>query len=187
MLLYVICLVLVILIGGCYLKMIEYAYCAFIRHQPPMVPSRHAMRDAVSNVIRTDYPNAKTVCEIGAGWGGMVRFIARHTKTTVTGIENMPLSALMARGLNLFCPRARTIWADAFGYLAAGHKFDIGVAYLGPRLTPRLMEYSKNFRVLISCDFEIPDLRPTCVIDLGRGYVLYRGKKYPHKLFVYEF
>lgn len=53
-------------------------------------------------------------------------------------------------------------------------------------MTPMLARYKTVFPVLISLNFEIPDLRATHVIDL-KGFVLFNGRKYPHRLYVYEF
>lgn len=114
-------------------KFTEYVYCAFFRRQPPNEPSVHIHHVAVVWALRAYYPNARRICEIGCGSGGMVRYIARRVRAQVTGIENMPLSVLMARMRNLF-----------------------------------------------------PDLRATHVIDL-KGFVLFNGRKYPHRLYVYEF
>ena len=66
-------------------------------------------------------------------------------------------------------------------------KFDIAIAYLGPKLTPKLYQYKDKIKVLISLDFEIPDIKPKRIIDLDCGSVIYGGKKYPHKILIYEF
>lgn len=47
----------------------------------------------------------------------MVRYIARRVPAQVTGIENMPLSVLMARMRNLFCKNIIIKWMDAFEFL----------------------------------------------------------------------
>ena len=57
---------------------------------------------------------------------------------------------------------------------------------MSPEVNQSLMDYLDKFDVLISVDFEIPDISPVRVIDVGNGYTRYAGKKYPHRLYVYE-
>lgn len=168
---------------------LEYFVCAVILRQPPFVACTRKMCRVVSDQILTYYPDAKTVCEIGSGHGGLARHIARRAGVRVDAVENMPFSVFVSRvSCALFGWRCRTIWADAFEWLARpGVSYDIGVAYLGPTLTPRLAKYKKKFRVFISLDFELPGLVPVRVIDMGAGYTRYKNKMYPHRLFVYEF
>lgn len=169
------------------LKFIEYIYCAFFHGQPPMVASNKKLRQMVANQINKYYPNAYSVCEIGAGFGGMARYIARHTNATVTGIENMPFSVFVSKFLDIFS-KSKTVWGDAFEYMdKLPGTFDIGIAYLGPKLTPLLKNYTGKMHVLISLDFKVPGIKPVRVVDMGYGNTIYRGKKYPHKLFIYEF
>ena len=171
-----------------YVKVMEHLYCTYIRKQPPMVASVRHMRAAVADEINRHYPDARTVCDVGTGYGGLARHIARHTRCHVTGIENMPVAVIVGWMGAFLCPRVRTVWADAFNYLARGHRFDIGVAYLGTHFTPQLAQrLGKNYRVLILLNFDVPGMAPTRVIETGNGYVRYCGKKYPNRLYVYEF
>jgi len=41
----------------------------------------------VSEIIK-NYPNAKNICEIGAGFGGLARAVARNTNANVYALEN---------------------------------------------------------------------------------------------------
>jgi hypothetical protein len=169
---------------------IERAFCVFKFRQIPFVPSAHVLRHAVINEIQTQYPHAKTVMEIGAGYGGFARQIAGETNATVYAIENMPFSFAILRTCN-FILRARTciaIRADAFEYIRNMHKgIDIGIAYLGPEINNRLKPYAKRFRVLITLDAPIRGMRPTRTVDLSRhGATRWNGVEYPHKLFIYE-
>ena len=66
-------------------------------------------------------------------------------------------------------------------------KFDVAIAYLGPTATPMIQKYKDKIKVLISLDFEIKNLKPKHVIDMGHGYTIYKRIKYPHRLFIYEF
>lgn len=171
-----------------FFKNAEYAYCAFISHQPPFVPSNKYLRRAASDVICNYYPDTKLVCEIGSGFGGLARFVARRCNCDVIALENMPFSACVSWCCDFFCRHSRTIRCDALAYMKNTDKhFDIAVAYLGPKLTPVLSEYKDKFSVLITLDFEIPEIRPTRIIDVGHGMTRYNGVLYPHRLFVYEF
>lgn len=171
-----------------FFKNIEYAYCAFVRHQPPFVPSNKYLRRATGDVVCNNYPCAKLVCEIGSGFGGLSRYIARRCNCNVIALENMMFSSFVSWCGDLFCRQSRTIRCDALKYMKNTDKhFDIAVAYLGPKLTPVLSEYKDKFSVLITFDFEIPEMRPVRIIDVGHGVTQYKGVPYPHRLFVYEF
>lgn len=171
------------------IKLFEYIYCAFIRHQPPFVPANEKMRRAVAGEILAHYPNAKTVVEVGSGHGYLARHIARRCKVRVFALENMPFSVFMSKIWGMFGAwRCKTVWCDAFEWMDNRKEpIDIAVAYLGPEMTTRLKEYNDKFEVLMSLDFELPDEDPVRTIDLGPGYTRYLGKKYPHRLYVYEF
>ena len=172
------------------IKSFEYIYCASIRHQPPLVASNQHERQLVVDQIKTKYPEAKNICELGSGFGGLARTIARNTKANVYELENMPFSAFVSKTCDILlrCKNNHTIFGDAFEYLKTTNKhFDIAVAYLGPTATPMIYKYKNKINVLISLDFEIKELKPKYVIDMGRGYTIYKRIKYPHRLFIYEF
>ncbi len=166
----------------------EYIISA-VRHNIPFVPSASVLRDAVVREIRHNYKDAKTVCEIGSGYGALARKISKECNVNVVALENMPFTFFIAKCADVLtrAGRVKTLWCDAFEYLDAGHKFDIGVAYLGPWVNGRLAKYKQNFRVLITLDVPVPGLKPVKIVDVGRGYTRYGRYKYPHKLFIYEF
>ncbi len=170
-------------------KTVEYIYCAFLRSQPPFVPSNKNMRQMVAREISRHYPHCKSVCEIGAGYGGLARCIARCCGVRVVALENMPFTAFVSRIADMFCRAdVRTHWCNALGYLGTTkEKFDVAVAYMGPKITPELVKFRGRFSVLISLDFEIPGRRPVRIIDCGPGKTIYDGRVYPHRIFVYEF
>lgn len=192
---YFLCIILliVVLIFDIYLgiKFFEYVYCANIKHQPPLVASPSCLRRNTVEQIVKYYNKSKNICEIGAGFGGLARAVAKQTKANVYALENMPFSAFVSKTCDLLsgCKNNHTIWCDAFEYLdKTNKKFDVAVAYLGPTATPKLQQYKNKIRVLISLDFEIKGLNPVRVIDLSKnGYTLYKRVKYPHRLFVYHF
>jgi len=172
------------------IKFFEYVYCANIRHQPPMVASNNALRRTVIKEIKTHYPHVKNIVEIGSGFGGMARTVARKTHAHVYALENMPFSVFVSKTLDYLslCRNNKTVWCDAFQYLNdTDKKFDIAIAFLGPTLTPKLKKYKNKIDVLISLDFEIQKLSPTHIIEIGHGYTIYKKVKYPHRLFIYHF
>ena len=171
------------------IKFIEYFYCACIMNQPPNVDTPKKTRQKIIEQINTYYKNAKTVCDIGSGYGNLARYIQRHTKTKVFALENMAFSAFVSKVIDLFYfGKTKTIWCDAYKYLDKTNKvFDIGIAYLGPIHVQKLKKYKKKVHVLICLDFKLNNIKPVRVIDAGRGYTRYNNKKYPHKLFIYEF
>lgn len=173
---------------GFWFWLLEYLWCAFIKHQAPCVASSRNLKRETVRVIRQYYPDAKHIIEIGSGHGGLSRYVARRVDAAVIGVENMPFAAMISKIGDWFCwARSKTIWADAFDYLDNTDKiFDVAIAYLGPKLTPQLKKYNKKIKVLIAMDFEIQKLKPARVIDLN-GSITYGDKKYPHRLFIYEF
>ena len=173
-----------------FVQNIERAFCVFKFRQIPFVPSAGVLRRAVVHEIKTHYTQAKTVMEIGAGYGGFARTIAHKTGLTVYAIENMPFSFAVLRTCN-FILRAHNciaIRADAFEYICNMHQgIDIGIAYLGPVINNKLKPYAKKFRVLITLDAPIRGMRPTRTVDLSQhGATRWNGIEYPHKLFIYE-
>lgn len=167
----------------------EYNVC-MIRHKIPFAASNRRHRRAVVNEINTHYTHMKTVCDIGSGYGGMSRYVARHCKMHVVGLENMPVTALIAKIGDIGCGRAKTVWCDAFKYLDACDGFDIGIAYMGPSVNSMIGKYKNKFRVIITLDVPISGMRPTRIIELGHGCTTYgrigNRQNFPHKLFIYE-
>jgi hypothetical protein len=172
------------------IKLFEHTYCFCIRHQPPFVASNDYERQLVVEIIKNKYPDAKNICEIGSGFGGLARTIAHNTNTNVYALENMPFSAFVSKVSDKIsrCKNNKTIWTDAFKYLDnTDMNFDIAIAYLGPTYTPIIKNYKNKINTLISLDFEIKGNKPKQVIDIGHGYTIYKRKKYPHRIFIYEF
>ncbi len=184
----------VILLAGLELywlvRSVEYICAAVFKRQIPFVASDIKLRMAVVNEIKNNYPECKTLCEIGSGYGGMARMVARHCNMRVWALENMPFTYAVARVADvMFCARnVKTLRVDAFKWLAEYDAvFDIGVAYLGPGVNDRLLNYRDKFKVLFVLDVPISDVVPTRVVEIGGGHTRFGRKKYPHRLFVYEF
>ena len=96
----------------------------FFRKTAPELPSGQKLRDAVIAEIRSRYPDAGTAVDIGSGWGGMARRMAREfPKMQVTGIELMPLSFACSWLARLFFgPRnCRLVRGDVVRYLSKRH------------------------------------------------------------------
>lgn len=171
-------------------KILEYFYCVYVMHQAPLLASNKKLRHHVVEHLSKHYPHAKHICEIGSGFGGLARSVARKTNANIYALENMPFSVFISKTADIFLKKHNntTIWCDAFEYLKHTDKhFDVAIAYLGPKATPKIPQYKDKIDVLISLDFEIPNLKPKRIIDLKCGYVIYHKTKYPHKLFIYEF
>lgn len=167
--------------------LVEYLVAVFIHHQPPYVATNKNSQKKLVQYINKNYPNAKNICEVGSGYGRLARYIGKHTKANVVGLENMPISAFISKFADLFQTKSKTIKCDAFEYLKnTNKKFDIAVAYLSPHHATELFKLKNKFKVLISLDFEVANQKPTKTIDLGPGYTLLNHKKYPHKMFIYE-
>ncbi len=167
---------------------IEYTYCVYFKNQVPFVASSRCHKRAVVAQIKRFYPNAKNVVEVGSGLGGLARYVARHTNANVHALENMPACVCISKIFDWVWPtKSETIWCDAFEWLGKKeNKYDVAIAYLEPVLTKKLVKYKKNIKVLISLNFEIPELKPVRVVKL-KGFVLYGFKIYSHRLYVYEF
>ncbi len=161
----------------------------FARRNVPFVPSYSGLRDLVVAEINTHYSDAKYICEMGAGYGALARKIARETGGRVIALENVPYYAGVSKIMDVFVGKnVKTICTDAYKYLdRADKKFDVIVAYMGPECTARLHQYSHMANVIISMDFPMRDVPATRSVPLGRGATIYKGKRYPHMLYVYEF
>ena len=185
--LYAICAVIFLFAVYEILKNSEY-FASALRGNVPFVSCPRPLRAAIVRTINAHYGDAKTLCDIGSGYGGLMRHIVRRCPVCATGLENMPISAVGAKMMSaITCGgRVRTIWCDAFEYLDGCDGFDIGIAYLGPGVNDKLARYIPKFRVLIVLDVPIGGVTPTRTIDVGHGHTHYGRKKYPHKLFIYE-
>ena len=161
-----------------------------VRRQVPFLPSNERLRAAVVQEINAHYPHLRTACDIGSGFGGLARAIARDCDVSVLALENMPLLAFASKLADAAARGGRgeskTVWCDAFRYVAESDGFDLAVAYMGPAANKRLWEYRDKFRVLITLDFPIQDATATRTLDLGDGYTKYGDTLYPHRIYVYE-
>ena len=105
------------------------------------------MRCAVADEILAHYSDVKNIAEIGSGYGGMARYIARRTGAHVIAIENMPFSVFVSKFLGMLGPRCcETDWCDAFEWMkGVKESIDVAITYLGPRVMPRMKGYVGKF------------------------------------------
>lgn len=151
-----------------------------IRKLPPPVPSAKRLRNAVVQEIQSEFPNAKTLLDIGSGWGGMTRKISRQfPDIKVTGIELMPTPYIYSVVAGMFFKNIKYVFGDTFKFLE-NKKFDIGVAYLLTRTMPEVEKHLSNFDILLVLDFPLPNNKPYKTIKLYKDYL---GQ---HWLYVYK-
>jgi hypothetical protein len=147
----------------------------------PLYLSNRATIEALLAIA--DQHQAKSIVDLGAGFGGMVRGLARnHPETNVIGIENAPLTWLIGFIANRTTSRRRSGAIDwRFGSLwqADLGKFDLVYAFLSPEPMPALWEKAKNEMppgsLLVSNSFPVPDVTPSEIVELTdqRATVLY--------------
>lgn len=157
----------------------------FFRRTAPQLPSERKLRDAVVSEIRKHYPDARTAIDIGSGWGGMARRIAREfPNMRVVGVELMPLAFACSRLARLFLgPRnCRFVMGDAIKYAARAKnkQFDIAVCYSGDRLMKAVAPLAGRFKVVLSLDFPMPGKKAARVIKL------HKDRLGQHMLYVYK-
>lgn len=164
-----------------------HRFVCTIRGQVPLVSSARALRRAVVAEILAHYPDMKTACDIGSGFGGLARKMSRKCNLRVDALENMPLPVAVSWAADkLTRANCRTIWCDAFAHIQRAGKYDIAVAYLGPNTNKRLATLRGRVRVLISLAVPVPGLRAVREVAIGSGYTRYGKLRFPHKIFIYE-
>ena len=151
----------------------------FMDHAPSIAAGPKS-RKAVIEEISKNFPNAKTLIDIGSGWGTMALAISKKIpKLKVSGIEIMFAPFSLAYIMSLFKKNVKFVFGDAFKYLK-DNKFDIGIAYL---LTSEMRDVEKflsNFKVLLALDFPMPGIEPTRKIKLHKDFIR------QHWLYVYK-
>ena len=154
---------------------------------PPM-PSSNATRARVMEVL-ADYAHLGSVVELGSGWGGLTRRIARHYPlANVVGVERSPVPWLASVLLQLpVLPAPGTPRGPRYR-LADIRKLSVcdRTVYIGYLSRPLMTGVRNAFErdmptggVLISAAFAMPGWTPTRTLQAGD---LYRTPVY-----VYEF
>lgn len=184
--LYILTAVITVFVVYMFIDSVEQVIC-HVRRKIPLVPSTWRLRRAVVNEIRMNFPNMHTVIDIGSGYGGLARLIARRCKMDVVGVENMPFAATVSKIKDCITfSRNKTIWCDAFKYLENCDGIDIGVAYMGPGFNEELYKYADKFQVLITLVMPADGMDATRIVTLPRGHTRYGRHLYPHKLYIYD-
>lgn len=149
---------LLVLIGGLALigTLVWQGYA--LRIMP--VPTTPAMRAAAIDLMPKD---ARTIIELGSGWGGMTRRLHKaFPDAHVTGYERSILPYLASRLI------ANTRRADIFTVDLS--KADVVFCYLSPWHMMRLEDQIKTMKpgaVLISVSFSLLDREPDAAKDAG--------------------
>ncbi|MCL1892502.1 MAG: class I SAM-dependent methyltransferase [Alphaproteobacteria bacterium] len=171
-LLYLICLVL-FAIG------VEQVF-HLILGKAPSLASQNKLREAALQQIARDSSDAKTIIDIGSGWGGLAREIARRfPNARVYGAELFPMPYLYSKLRGIFFKNTKFVLGNAFKFMK-NQNFDIGITYLLPEQMAQVQEYHKHFKMLIVIDFPLPDAQPVRKIKLHRDIL---GQ---HWIFVYD-
>ncbi|MCL2018039.1 MAG: class I SAM-dependent methyltransferase [Alphaproteobacteria bacterium] len=153
------------------------------RRTAPQLPSQKKLRDAVIGEINSCYPNEHTIMDIGSGWGGMVRRIARKfPKMRVTGIELMPLAFCCSwlSWLILGPKNARFMMGNAIKCISNGMSADIAICYSGTSLMKEFAPLADKFKIVLALDFPLPGHVPVRTIKLHKDHL---GQ---HMLYVYS-
>ncbi len=151
----------------------------------PAVSAGRRQRAAIVDFIASEFPDAKTIVDIGSGWGAVVDDISKQLPgTAVIGLEIMPISYLYSEIRCAFRKNAKFIFGDAFKFLnGSDKKFDIGITYLLSSEMRDVKKILSRFKVLIALDFPLPDVKPYKKIKLhhdrfAQHYLyIYRGGK----------
>jgi hypothetical protein len=163
------------------------AFIAAVRKDAPEVPSSAKLRAAIIKEILEYYPNAKTVLDIGACYGGMARAIAKaFPNKKISGIEIMPIPFAISGIMKFFRgPKNMDFHlGDAMKFIRKSKGYDIGVAWLLTPMMERVESVADKFGVLLVLDFPLPNRAPARVVRLHKTNG-WRIKPY-HMLYVYE-
>jgi SAM-dependent methyltransferase len=154
---------------------------AFFNIAPP-TPSNSRLQKAVTDYIAREYPDAKTILDIGSGGGVLATAVAKNMPgAKVMGVEIMPIPYLesILRGIRV--RNLKFVFGNVFKFLKKNpQKFDIGITYLLPVEMKHVREFLSRFDVLVVLDFALPDVEPYEKIKLHKGFF---GQ---HWLYIYK-
>lgn len=151
------------------------------RTQVPYYPSR---LDVWQQMVRiaAQYQSGHTaplrIIDIGSGLGGLSLYLAKnYPDAHIEGIEIAPLPWLMSR-IRALITRSKARFKLGNYHALNFAAYDIVFAYLSPAAMTDLWEKSKKEMrtgtLLISLEFEVPDLAPTeSNVQKGQGRSLY--------------
>lgn len=180
---WIIFIVAMIVVFASLIWAVEYVV-ALVKKIPPEMPSGRKMRMAVISEIKKYCPNATSIIDIGSGFGGMALKIARaFPGAGVIGVERMPFAYVCSWIFTFFYFQSNLKFKrDRFTQFMQDKKFDVGVSYSGPSLMAQVEDvFQENkFKVVISVDFPLPNVKPVRTIKLHRDML---GQ---HTLYIYE-
>ena len=157
---------LIILIGIAAVLLLQWQ--SYMTGVGPVASVRH-LRRTVIGLIKGQGP--KNVIELGSGWGGMTRRLARtFPDAYVTGYEQSWLPLAVSKIALMFMPRVRIINADIFTLDLSNA--DLIFCYLTPwhmqQLLPKFDRELKAGAFVVSAAFPMLDKTPeTQVISKG--------------------
>ncbi|MDR0741287.1 MAG: hypothetical protein LBF28_00750 [Rickettsiales bacterium] len=160
---------------------LEQMIC-FFNKMAPEVPSSAKLRQAIVEQIKADIPDAKTILDIGSGWGTMLRAVAAAFPAAhVTGAEIMPSPYIYS---SIRCGSAKNVeivFGNVFKHVKKDNrKFDVGIAYLLTPMMKKVQQIRSHFKVLMVLDFPLPDIAP------DKKIMLHQDRLGQHCLYVYK-
>lgn len=157
------------------------AYGGVYRTQVPLFLSRRTVWESVLRLLPAPSGGARyRFVDLGSGFGGLPRFLGRHRgDVDCLGVELAPLPALLAWVRSRVMPLSNVrlertdLWQVPLGQI------DLAFAFLSPVPMAALWQKARTEMragsALVSCEFEIPDVSPSQVIETGsRRLFLYR-------------
>lgn len=153
---------------------------------PPMPTSDRVRAGMMALVRQAALPPGAMVVDLGSGWGGVSRELARLLpNATVTGYENSRVPYWFSRCVNrlLRIDNVRFVRADFYG--VSLREVDLVSCYLSPdamtRLQAKLSAELKPSAITISATFALPDWRATRAVvadDMYRSriYLYHAGR-----------
>lgn len=147
----------------------------------PLYLSNRETIDALRSISAQNH--ATRIVDLGAGFGGMVRGLARNpSDAIVTGVENAPLTWLIGFLANHIIFRHHTgpiNWRFSSFWHIGLSEFDLVYTFLSPEPMPTLWEKAqcemRPGSLLVSNSFPVPGVTPSKIVELAdrRATVLY--------------
>jgi hypothetical protein len=148
-------------------------YWTTFKTQVPFYPSRPAVWKALLLLIQKQYAHQSVrVIDIGSGLGDTSMYLAKfRQQDQVEGIEIAPLPWMISIVRAKFNQSRAKFTMGSYEHLDFG-QYDVIFAYLSPAAMMRLWEKaSQEMRkgsLLVSLEFEIPNVVPTKIIHSGQ-------------------
>jgi len=120
--------------------------------------------------------------DMGSGWGAMMRAMGRaFPKAKITGLEFLFAPYIYSVICGIFNQNQKYKLCDMWKYLdKTGEKFDVGVSFLLDIQMGQMEKYMDRFKLFISIDFPLPNMKPYKKIKL------HRERFAQHWLYVYK-